>query len=257
MRVKVQETPLEETTKARRTNGESRGREPRHGRRGPARLSLIMLRAALVLTLVPVAPAWAQAAPPRVVVSAGIEWSRFADLAPVEEDGQTTTGFAMDPSGFDLAVGIEVTLVEWLGIGVAHEGLSRVELTQTFDVDDFRSFSSELHRVFDPAVTELYAAPSWPLTSRLRLTGIAGVGFWRADEDNTIVLSFEGVELSRTDLPREHSGTSLVLGAGLDVWWHRRFGVRVGYKYLRLSAEEVEQPVHNLRALALIGFGRP
>jgi hypothetical protein len=104
-------------------------------------------------------------------------------------------------------------------------------------------------------VTELYAAPSWPPADRIRLTGLAGVGFWRADESNTLALSFEGVELSRRELMGEHSGATLVVGVGVDVWIHRSFGVRAGYKYLRLSADDVEQPVHNLRALALFGFG--
>lgn len=214
-----------------------------------------MLRAVFVLALLPSVPVWAQGAPPRVVGSGGVEWSRFADVVPLEAEGQTTTGFELRDSGFDLTLGAEVAIVRWLGVGVAHERLSSAELVQTFDVDGFRGFSNQLRRVFDPSVTELYAAPSWPLAPRVRVTGIAGVGFWRADEGNTLVLSFEGEELSRQDVPREYSGTSLVIGAGIDVWLRRRFGVRAGYKYLRLSADEVERPVHNLRALVLIGFG--
>jgi opacity protein-like surface antigen len=208
-----------------------------------------MARVVLILALLPVAPAWAQEAPPRVVAFGGVEWSRFGDVTPLEEEGQTTTGFASSDSGFDLALGAEIRILPWLGVGVAHE------LQQSFDVDDFRGFSNRLHRVFDPSVTELYAAPSWPPADRIRLTGLAGVGFWRADESNTLALSFEGVELSRRELMGEHSGATLVVGVGVDVWIHRSFGVRAGYKYLRLSADDVEQPVHNLRALALFGFG--
>lgn len=215
----------------------------------------MMLRAALALALSPVVPAWAQEPPPRVTAFGGIEWSRFVDVMPLEEEGQTTTGFEAERSGVDVTLGGEVELLPWLGIGVAHERLSNVALEQSFDVDGFRGFSNDLSRVFDPSVTEVYAAPSWPLTRRLRITGIAGVGFWRADEDNTLVLSFEGDELSRQEVALERSGASFVVGAGVDVWLHRRLGARVGYKYLRLSADDVEHPVHNLRALVLIGFG--
>ena len=81
-----------------------------------------------------------------------------------------------------------------------------------------------------------------------------GVGFWRAEQSRTLVLLFEGEELSRLSLQEEHDGVSLVVGAGVDVWPHRRFGLRVGYKYLGLSTDEIDQPVHNLRALALFGF---
>ena len=83
---------------------------------------------------------------------------------------------------------------------------------------------------------------------------MVGVGFWRATQSSTLVLLFTGEELSRETLRVEHDGTALVVGGSVDIWPHRRFGLRACYKYLRLSADEINEPVHNLRALALFGF---
>lgn len=214
-----------------------------------------MLRLAFITLLLSAAPAWAQESPPRVVVAVGVEWSKFAAAAPLDEDGQTTTDVELQDSGVDLTFAAEVAITGWLSVGVAHERLSRIELEQSFDVDGFRNFTNELHDgVFDPSVTELYAAPSWPLGRTVRVSGMIGVGFWRAEQSRTLVLLFKGEELSRLSLQEEHDGVSLVVGAGVDVWPHRRFGLRVGYKYLGLSTDEIDQPVHNLRALALFGF---
>lgn len=214
-----------------------------------------MLRFALIALLLPAAPAWAQEGPPRFVVAVGIERSKFANAAPLDEDGQTTTGFELRDSGFDLTFAGEVAITEWLSAGVAHRRLSRIELEQSFDVDGFRNFSNELRDgVFDPSVTELYAAPSWPLGGSVRVTGVIGVGFWRAAQSRTLVLLFEGDQLSRQTLQEEHDGASLLVGAGIDIWPHRRFGLRAGYKYLRLSTDEIDEPVHSLCALALFGF---
>ncbi len=214
-----------------------------------------MLRLVFIALLLPAVPAWAQESRPRVVVGVGVEWSRFANAAPLDEDGQTTTGFALRDSGVDLTFAGEVAITGWLSAGVAHERLSRIELEQSFDVDGFRDFTTELRDgVFDPSVTELYAAPSWPLGGTVRVTGMIGVGFWRAEQSRTLVLFFEGEELSRLTLQEEHDGVSLVVGAAVDIWPHRRFGLRAGYKYLGLSTDEIDQPVHSLRALALFGF---
>jgi len=214
-----------------------------------------MLRFVFVALLVPAAPVWAQESPPRVVVAVGVEWSRFTNAAPLDEDGQTTTGFELRDSGIDLTFAAEVRISGWLSAGVAYERLSRIELEQSFDVDGFRNFTNELRDgVFDPSVTELYAAPSWPLGGTVRVTGMIGVGFWRAEQSRTLVLFFEGEELSRLTLQEEHDGVSLVVGAAVDIWPHRRFGLRAGYKYLGLSTDEIDQPVHSLRALALFGF---
>ena len=203
-----------------------------------------MLRFAFIALLLPAAPVWAQESPPR-----------FTNAAPLDEDGQTTTGFELRDSGVDLTFAGEVAITRWLSAGVAHERLSRIELEQSFDVDGFRNFTNELRDgVFDPSVSELYAAPSWPLGGTVRVTGMIGVGFWRAVQSRTLVLLFDGDELSRRTLQEEHDGVSLVVGAGVDVWPHRRFGLRAGYKYLRLSTDEIDQPVHNLRVLALFGF---
>ncbi len=150
-----------------------------------------MLRLALIALLLPAAPVWAQESPPRVVVAVGVEWSRFTNAAPLDEDGQTTTGFELRDSGVDLTFAGEVAITGWLSAGVAHERLSRIELEQSFDVDGFRNFTNELRDgVFDPSVTELYAAPSWPLGGTLRVTGMIGVGFWRAEQSRTLVLFF-------------------------------------------------------------------
>lgn len=214
-----------------------------------------MIRIALIALLLPAAPVWAQESPPRFVVAVGIEWSKFANAAPLDEAGQTTTGFELRDSGFDLTFAGEVAITEWLSAGVAHERLARIELAQSFDVDGFRNFSNELRDgVFDPSVTELYAAPSWSLGGSVRVTGMLGVGFWRASQSRTLVLLFEGDLLSLETLQEEHDGATLVVGAGIDIWPHRRFGLRAGYKYLRLSTAEIDEPVHNLRVLALFGF---
>ncbi len=214
-----------------------------------------MLRFAFIALLLPAAPVWAQEAPPRVVVAVGVEWSKFANAGPLDEDGQTTTGFELRDSSVDLTFAGEVAITGWLSAGAAHERLSRIELEQSFDVDGFRNFTNELRDgVFDPSVTELYAAPSWPLGGTVRVTGMIGVGFWRAEQSRTLVLFFEGEELSRVNLQEEHDGVSLVVGAGVDIWPHRRLGLRAGYKYLRLSTDEIDQPVHNLRMLVLFGF---
>lgn len=196
----------------------------------------------------------AQQPAPRVVVAAGVEWSKFPNAVPLEEEGQTTTAFVLDDAGFDFTVAGEVFVLDWLAAGVGYERLSRIDLDQSFDVAGFRDFTSELASTFDPSVFELYAAPSWPVGSSVRISGMLGVGFWRAERDSTVVLLFEGEELSRETLLDEHDGTSVAVGAGVDVWLHRRFGVRAGYKYLKLSADDVDEPVHNLRVLALFGF---
>ena len=214
-----------------------------------------MLRFVLIALLLPAAPVWAQERPPRFIVAVGVEWSKFANAAPLDEEGQTTTGFELRDSGFDLTFAGEVAITGWLSAGVAHERLSRIELEQTFDVDGFRGFSTELRGgVFDPSVTELYAAPSWPLGASVRVTGMIDVGFWRAAQSRTLVLLFEGDQLSLQALQEQHDGASLVVGAGIDIWPHRRFGLRAGYKYLRLSTDEIDEPVHNLRVLVLFGF---
>lgn len=214
-----------------------------------------MSRLAFVVVLLSAAPAWAQERPPRVVVGAGVEWSRFANAAPLDEEGQTTTEFELRDSGLDFTIAAEVAIIDWLSAGVAHERLSSIELEQSFEVDGFRRFSTELRDgVFDPSVTELYAAPSWPVGRDVRVGAMVGIGFWRARQSNTLVLLFEGEELSRQILEDEVDGAAAVFGAGVDIWLHRRIGLRAGYKYLRLSADEIDQPVHNLRVLALFGF---
>ena len=226
------------------------------GSAGPRRYRCRMFRivAAAVVALVPPMTLLAQEDSHRVVIAAGFEWSSFTNAAPIEEPGQTTTAFTLDDSGVDLTLAGEVAIVEWLGAGMAFERLSRVQLEQSFDVDDFRDFTTELTSTFDPRVIELYAAPSVSLGASARLTGMVGVGFWRAERDSTVTLLFEGDELSSERLLEEHDGTSLVLGAGVDVWLHRRVGVRAGYKYLSLSAGDIDEPIHNLRVLALFGF---
>jgi acyl-CoA synthetase (AMP-forming)/AMP-acid ligase II len=58
-----------------------------------------MLRLSFVLLLVPALPAWAQDQPPRLVFFAGIEWSTFTNVVPLEEEGQSTTGFEFREGG--------------------------------------------------------------------------------------------------------------------------------------------------------------
>ena len=213
-----------------------------------------MFRLILVALLLPAAPALAQEGAPRVVVTAGFEWSSFANAAPLVEDGQTTTAFMAQTSGVDLTLGAEVRIIEWFGVGVAHERLAGFELSQAFEVDGFRDFTTELDTSFDPAVTEIYAAPSWPVGDSVRVSGMVGVGFWRAEQSRTVTLLFQGEQLSSETLIDQHDGASLVVGAGLDVWFHRHVGLRAGYKYLSLSSGDIDEPVHNLRVLGLFGF---
>jgi hypothetical protein len=191
----------------------------------------------------------------RFLVAVGTTWSSFADAEPLAEEGLTTTGFTLRASGFDLTVAGEVALTPWLAAGAAYERLASIEIDQTFDVDGFRDFTTELRDGrFDPRVIEVYAAPFWQAGPAVRIRGLVGVGFWRADDSNTIVLLFQGDELSRETLREELAGTALVLGAGIDVWLHPRVGARVAYQYLRLEDGNRDEPLHNLSFMALFGF---
>jgi opacity protein-like surface antigen len=191
----------------------------------------------------------------RFVAAIGTTWSSFADAEPLVEEGLTTTGFDLQSSGFELGVSGEVVLMPWLAAGAAYERLANIELDQTFDVDGFRNFTTELRDGrFDPSVVEVYAAPFWQAGPSVRIRGLVGVGFWRTDDSSTIVLLFQGDEPSRETLREEHAGTALVLGAGIDVWPHSRVGARFAYEYLRLEDGDRDEPLHNLSFMALFGF---
>jgi len=197
----------------------------------------------------------AREASARFVAAIGTTWSSFTGAEPLVEEGLTTTGFTLRDSGFDLTVSGEMGLTPWLAAGAAYERLANIELDQTFDVDGFRNFTTELRDGrFDPSVVEVYAAPFWQAGPAVRVRGLVGVGFWRADDSSTIVLLFQGDELSRETLREEHSGTALMLGAGIDVWPHSRVGARFAYQYLRLEDGDRDEPLHNLSFMALFGF---
>jgi hypothetical protein len=191
----------------------------------------------------------------RFVAAIGTTWSSFADAEPLVEEGLTTTGFDLRASGFGLTVSGEVVLLPWLAAGAAYEKLASIELDQTFDVDGFRDFTTELRDGrFDPRVVEVYAAPFWQAGPAVRIRALVGAGFWRADDGGTIMLRFQGDELSRETLREEPAGTALVLGAGIDVWPHPRVGARFAYQYLRLEDGDRDEPLHNLSFMALFGF---
>jgi len=192
---------------------------------------------------------------PRFVAAIGAAWSGFTGAEPLLEEGLTTTGFTLRDAGLDLTVSGEVALTPWLAAGAAYERLAAIELEQDFDVDGFRNFTTELRDGrFDPSLVSVYAAPFWQAGPAVRVRGLVGAGFWRADDSNTIVLLFQGDELSRETLREEHAGTALVLGAGIDMWPHSRVGARIAYEYLRLRDGDRDEPLHNLSFMALFGF---
>jgi hypothetical protein len=192
---------------------------------------------------------------PRFVAAIGAAWSGFTGAEPLAEEGLTTTGVTLRDAGFGMTVSGEVGLTPWLAAGAAYERLASIELDQTFDVDGFRDFTTELRDGrFDPSVVSVYAAPFWQAGAAVRVRGLVGAGFWRADDSGTIVLLFQGDELSRETLSEEHAGTALVLGAGIDVWPHSRVGARIAYEYLRLRDGDRDEPLHNLSFMALFGF---